>query len=198
MNTRALAMILSAARQGWSYTEHEFDLMLEALAERVLPGDPVTRRTIFAGIQAVASGARHAAFVHREDYDELNALAVELSHVADSWGPELSDKGVEFFYLQPVGGGFNFPYDSSKPYKCVVHSIIDRKYVADALSHQDMASELFRLHNTDLRPKRFEIRSMSIGDVIVFGTGTVLLCEPGGWKDITDTPPQQQDFSEVS
>lgn len=44
--------------------------------------------------------------------------------------------------------------------------------------------EIFFLHNRDNRPRRFEIRSMCVGDVVVLEGHGAWLCDVVGWTKI--------------
>lgn len=57
----------------------------------------------------------------------------------------------------------------------------------DAVGHRARLEELFALHNADLRPLRFNIRSMSVGDIVIVSPDVcpvAYVCASVGWEQI--------------
>lgn len=55
-----------------------------------------------------------------------------------------------------------------------------------AESPEALCNILFARHNGDDRPRGWQIRSMSVGDIITVD-GTHYLCAPVGWRIVEDT-----------
>ena len=76
-------------------------------------------------------------------------------------------------------------------YKYVFGNIITRVEFADVDDDNKVLEHLYTIHNADNRPRNQEIRSMSVGDIVVIERGHGInktvksyVCNDFGWKQI--------------
>ena len=76
-------------------------------------------------------------------------------------------------------------------YKYVFGNIITRVEFADVDDDNKVLEHLYTIHNADNRPRNQEIRSMSVGDIVVIERGQGInktvksyACNDFGWKQI--------------
>lgn len=76
-------------------------------------------------------------------------------------------------------------------YKYVFGENITREQFADVDNDYKVLEHLFKIHNADNRPRNQEIRSMSVGDIVVierdYGDNKTVksyICDSFGWKQI--------------
>ncbi len=87
---------------------------------------------------------------------------------------------MRYFYLQSASQSLGYGMDVGRDATFVW--VYDGEN--DGATPLETAERAFVEHNRGDRPRGREIRSMSVGDVIVTTDGTALMCMPVGWEVI--------------
>lgn len=96
---------------------------------------------------------------------------------------------MQYTYLQPIpdeqGRTVLLNADESAGR---IYTVVFEGLCPDAVGHKPRLEAVFALHNRDLRPLRFNIRSMSVGDIVILSPDVcpvAYICDSVGWKKIS-------------